>query len=457
MTRPAPHAPRVPALLRTTLVAVALVATACPGGDTGGPHPLTLSLGFDATGLSGCLNCSTVDDCALDCGASVAGLFLVDAESDTLLDHQCVALPGLPGDTLRVLPDYLAHMDPLANGVTVGRRVKLELAVFSPDPFVDDPGVDAGAGLRCDRPVRATATDLPATPIDMHFPSFWGESDVFTLRSGDNPVSLVLSCVNDRPACATRPDAQITTTVIDMKTQLPHLDTPEGLDVRFGHLLKDTSGGRSFAQIAELRLPVPLPPPTTDPVWRDLVPNASPDPDCLATRVLRIDPETGPQVISCDGSQVVGAGATPTQVTTTGYTIAKSFVDGLLVELTLPKIPATGMIIGRVVDGTGGPVADAVVAPIDGTAQVIYLDDGEKPSSSLTATSGSGWFVVKDPPQLPTTLNAAAMESCCQVFRATRAADVGCSAGPMGTINGTVMATRIVVDPAHPSCESPVP
>jgi hypothetical protein len=454
VTPRAPHAPRVPALLRASLAAAALLVTACPGGDTGGPHPLTLTLGFDATGLSGCLNCSTVDDCALDCGVSVAGMYLVDADTDVLLDQQCVTLPGLPGDTLRGLPDFLADLA-LAKGVTVGRRVKLELAVFSPDPFVNDPSVDAGAGPRCDRPVRVNPTDLPSTPIDMHFPSFWGESDVFTLRSGDNPVSLVLSCVNDRPACATRPDAEITTMVIDMKTQLTHLDAPEGLDVRFGHLLKDASGGHSFAQIAELRLQDQ--PAAADPVWKLLVPNASPDPDCLATRVLRIDPEIGPPVISCDGSQVLGSGATPTQVTTTGYTIAKGFVDDLLVKLVLPKVPTTGMIIGRVVDATGGPIAGAAVAPIDGTASVIYLDDTDSPSGALTATSASGWFVVKDPPQLPTTLNAAAMESCCQVFRATRATDVGCSSGPMGTINGTVMATRIVIDPAHPSCESPEP
>jgi hypothetical protein len=453
---PAPSAPRAPALLRAGLAAAALLAAACPSGDTGGPHPLTLTLDFDATGLSGCLNCSTVDTCALDCGASVAGLYLVDAETDEVLDQQCLDLPGQPGDTLRVLPQYLAEADALTSGIVVGRRVKLELAVFSPDPFVNDPGIDAGPAGRCVRPVRANATDLPATPGDMHYPSFWGVSDAFALRSGDNPVTVTMSCVNDRPACATRPDAQITTMVTDMKTQLMHVDSPVGLDVRFGHLLKDASGGRSFAVMAELQLQQTL--PTVDPVWKVLVPNASTDPDCLATRVVRVDPTLGAPVISCDGVQELGSGATPTQVTTTGYTVADSFVDGLLTQLSLPKIPSTGIILGKVVDPTGGPLAGAVVAPMDGTASVIYLDAAEAPDMTLTASSASGWFVVKEPPQLPTTLSAGGPnESCCQVFTATRGTDVGCSAGPMGTVNGTVMASRIVIDPVHSTCASTEP
>jgi hypothetical protein len=289
----------------------------------------------------------------------------------------------------------------------------------------------------------------------MHFPSFWGVSDPFTVRDGDNPVTVVLSCVADRPECSTRPDAHIEVKVVDMKTQLARPDTPRDLDVRFGRMIYETDGTARFDSISEPHLPTELPPPSEDLVWSADEPNASTDPDCLATRVERVVTEDGLPVVSCEGSEITGAGTTPTQVKTVGFTIDRSFVDALLGHLGLPALPQKGILLGRVVDKPGNPVENAVVVPLEGTAQVRYLDADAVPDDALTATSSSGWFLVTVPPQLPASLGADTMVSCCKVFQATRGADVGCSSGPIGTVTGTIMGARIVLDPDQPSCTSP--
>ena len=64
------------------------------------------------------------------------------------------------------------------------------------------------------------------------------------------------------------------------------------------------------------------------------------------------------------------------------------------------------------------------------------------------------WGVSRDLPT-PASLGADTMVSCCKVFQATRGADVGCSSGPIGTVTGTIMGARIVLDPDQPSCTSP--
>ncbi len=436
------------ALLLAPLLALALLVVACPGGDTGGEHPLTLTLKFDPFGLVGCLNCANLDNCALDCGG-VAGIFLVDAESKSVLDEACVALPGRPGDTLRLLPAFIKDAT-LVNNIPIGRSVVVEIAVFSPSPFAPATGVDAGPTPICKRPIPGPS-GIPVTDdSDMHYPSFWGRSDPLTLRSGDNPVTVKINCVSDRPACAPRPDALFKAQVIDMETQLPNPHQPRDLDVRFGHLVRDGMGAVGFEALDLLVLPDT---PPQEPEWSKFVRNGFYDPTCLATRVIRLDAQTGYNVVSCDGTAVPGSANMMSLVTTTGYTIDKDFVDVLLPKLGLLKVPDHGMIIGKVVDPAGNAVTDAVVAPLAGMAKVIYLDDANEPSATLGATSPSGWFVVDDRPQLP-SLEAADDENCCQIFSATRAADVGCSQGPVGTVNAMVMAARIVIDPAHPTCMS---
>lgn len=430
-------------------MAVVLCAAACQAGHTGGQHPLTLTLGFDAAALSGCLNCQTIDNCSLDCGG-VIGLYLVDPDSGALVgQEECIPFASLAGAKLRGITTELADYE-ISDGVAVGRRLQLEMAVYSPYPFGTAPG-DAGSTVRCDRPVRSDSSDLPSTPDGMHFPSFWGVSDPFTVRDGDNPVTVVLGCVADGPECSTRPDARIETKVIDLKTQLTEVDLPRELDVRFGQLLYDLDGTARFALISEVSLPPGTLP--ADPTWSVLVPNAVTNPDCLATSVERTP--AGLPVVSCDGRETLGTGTTPTQVRTSGYTIDRSFVDKLLADLSLTTLPPKGIIIGKVVDEPGNPVEGAVVTPLEGTAQVKYLDADAVPSDTLTATSSSGWFVVTVPPELPATLGAATMQTCCQIFRATRGSDVGCSSGPVGTVSDTIMGARIVLDPLQSSCTSP--
>ena len=111
-----------------------------------------------------------------------------------------------------------------------------------------------------------------------------------------------------------------------------------------------------------------------------------------------------------------------------GYREGRSFVPGAAASataLTMPLLsdasytaipagfgilqaPTLGLIIGRVVDAAGGPVAGAVIEvdPVDGTGVVRYFDAAGQPAPAATATSASGLFAVLNVALGPVVLKA---------------------------------------------------
>ncbi len=434
--------------------ATAFYGAGCPTAGEGGQQPLAISLEFDPSMFGACFSdCSSIDDCQLSCGG-VVGLFLADAESGALLDQSCKALAGGADDTLRMLPAYLDGAE-LVTGVAIGRRVVVEVAVYSPAPFVE-PG-DAGPGPTCPRPKLEQGVPVYQDPTGAQYPAYWGRSDPLTVRADENLASITMGCVSDF-ACQSSPDEAVVSAQVQvLESRVPASD-PEELDVRFGYVSLELPEltVALFKPLAELLLEEPLGSP---PRWSKLVKNPFLDPTCLGTLVTRVGANTGYSVLSCEGTAMEASSPAPASAETKGYTIDKAFVDALLPRLGLAagQLPEHGILIGRVVDAIDTPLAGATVTPLQGEATVIYLDAIGQPISA-TATSTSGWFVVATPPTLQPvgSVVGSARANCCEVFQAEIGSDIACTPAPVGLVDGVVMSAPIKVIPGVTNgCDTP--
>src|SRR5262249_41620017 len=90
--------------------------------------------------------------------------------------------------------------------------------------------------------------------------------------------------------------------------------------------------------------------------------------------------------------------------TDTDLSLTGTFLDAArlaAVETAIGPIPKAGLVLGKVVDSTGGPASGVVVTPLQGT--VVYLSDDmtsttDAGGAPLTATTSSGAFVSTDAP-----------------------------------------------------------
>lgn len=74
-------------------------------------------------------------------------------------------------------------------------------------------------------------------------------------------------------------------------------------------------------------------------------------------------------------------------------------------SFTPPQNPSLGMIVGRVLDSDGSPLAGAVVTLEPEVGQVHYFDAAGQPSASLVQTTASGMFIVLNVPLGNVTLS----------------------------------------------------
>jgi len=92
--------------------------------------------------------------------------------------------------------------------------------------------------------------------------------------------------------------------------------------------------------------------------------------------------------------------------------VSEAFLTGLQTGFAVSPAPGTGVVLAHVVDDTGAPKAGvpASAFTLNGAAAPhapLFLDDAKKPSSTLKATSASGYVVFYDVPAGLTTFGAA--------------------------------------------------
>ncbi len=82
-----------------------------------------------------------------------------------------------------------------------------------------------------------------------------------------------------------------------------------------------------------------------------------------------------------------------------GFLVSETNREKFLAALSLPDLPPQGLVIGRVVDHFGNPLAGVAVRPFDDLldVDVRYLNEGRDGTTKLT-TSSNGYFFVTDAP-----------------------------------------------------------
>lgn len=397
-----------------------------------------IGLTLDPSLWSSCWVCQDPDDCPLDCGGQV-GLYAVDPVSDELLSSACVDFAFTEGRRLRDLASEKLLGGAVLANLAAGRAVAIEVAVF------DFPPRD-----RCPRVRVSPDFGIPVTE-DGTAPWYFGRSEVVTLDEALDRVVVPLGCVTNS-MCGEQPQF---TTVTAQVTELHSLvvpDAPTSIDVRLGSVFLIFGGsGPAHAQVnvgPSLQL-VDDPFPRWHKTFEDGI---FIDPSCVGTIVTRVPASAS--TFSCEGW--FGFDHADAQ----GYLVDKTRLDRILAALALPSLPNGGLLVGRVVDLDGNPVADATVRPsgAGSTAQVSYftIDEGDpgNPDDDVwtrttTATGPNGYFAVTEAtltksPWLMEPMTAR----CCEAFEATvPSGALGMSNSVVGLVDGVVTATVITVAP----------
>lgn len=396
----------------------ALAAAAC-GGD-----PVTLPLAVDLrVDVASCGG--TAGEIVLDygCGVQVA-LHVVNIDDEAVLASDCVTLERSVGSTLAALPSLLEEAGPHLAPVPEGRRVRLEVALYSPPTFGPD----------CPRFVIAPdgTTSLPVSPNDpMSFPVFYGTSAPVRL-DGTPRFEVPLFCGAAPFDCATQPPvSQITAEVRDLVSLAPPTeDLARELNVRAGYVVEAAPGGRyAWSSAGDLAY-------EGNGVWQSSAVDFFFPQGCVGSLVTKVGASPS-LTASCDGKQDPGG----TAALAYGYHLDAATRDRVLAALGLDDVPEGGLVVGRVVGPDGRGLAGATVSGagmlVDMQPRVRYLND-DLSGLRNGDTGANGWFVVDD-----------AAVPCCDALVAR--AEVGgqtifgTSAGSVGLVGGIVMAVVIAV------------
>src|SRR6185295_6998805 len=130
--------------------------------------------------------------------------------------------------------------------------------------------------------------------------------------------------------------------------------------------------------------------------------------------------------LSCEG-RVVGR-----NVTTRGYYFDTKDLDDIVKALGLPRVPANGLLLGRVIDETTGePLSNVSVRPPPGINVTIKYPAYDEVADTWTvptstgATSRTGLFLVD---------NYQSYTTCCGKYSVETPQAVGESTAPVGFV-----------------------
>jgi len=386
---------------RNPYLLFAAALTAC-GADTRA-LPVELSLDPETCGTT------TLAEVPLhsDCGGTVEVLLTDQDNPGRLFGSQCVDLPSQGANTVADLPSLLAPN--FKATAPDGATVSLEMQVHS-------------------SPLARTCADAPRRLIT-DVPVLSGESPPVTLGDEEARLAVTLSCPSEPRSCRVVPVVDDTVSVSagvrDFQTLAP-LDNTLELDVSFGFI---AAGAPSHWQLAgeliyegELSWTTP---------HRFVLPDPLPG-GCYGTRVNWTNEETlmTSSFFSCEGTR------SAQNLTISGWYADPDLIDGVVKAFDFQRVPPGGLLIGRVLDDQGLPLAGAVVRA-DGVDVVVRYLSAESPMTPQEgATSANGLFTVTSWP--------TGNDTCCSSFTARTSERQGRSAAPLGLVKGVVTVATIV-------------
>ena len=349
-----------------------MAAIACGGDDV---VPFSIQLGFEA----GCAERSC-EDYGMACGASV-GIRIVDAESlagvdagageSPIIFEQCVQIEPGADRTLCELDDIeLTFPDVPA------RRVQIQVALWRPETL-DDPS-------HCPTDIF----DYRGEPLRVDPQPAFGGANYFDV-GGDAVAQVTLWCSDpaqlDADECL--PATQVVNATLD--------------DIVTGVVVTTEEAANFDVSVGEPRQPSEeewvLEPGDTYAL--DLVAAATPSwtaaglPNFSATVcVLALDKLVAESVtaVTCT-DDLTPSPHGPLELAAS--VLDKGVLTQILTAAELAGFPAEGLVVGRVVNDVGSPLAGVVVSGTSATVQYLSAD---RLSVDGTETSTDAFFISRD-------------------------------------------------------------
>ena len=359
-------------------LALALLAPACEKSpDNLGPF--AISFEFDQRPGSQCES-ERCGDYGMRCGATL-GLRILDVADDgRIVADACIPVP--PAPTLCGMGNVTS---PTFFNIPA-HRLRIEAAAWRPEVLEADPELDG----ECP---DERLFDVRGVPLDTFQPRPAFAGAAYFDAGNDVDVAMVpLSCTEpaqlDQDECGIVDTTPIRVTADDIETALDI--TPEqaaNLTVGLAEprAVPDGEGGTVY--VIESGDTIPLE-PVVGPI-----PSFSGETDRPLDDACSVLLELTPQSTASVTCQRVSSGAD--QIDVRGVLVSVDTLDQLLVAMGADSFPADGLVVGRVVDHTGAPLANVNVMPSEGSVEYVSADRSTLVGNDTTA---SGLFIARDVP-----------------------------------------------------------
>ncbi len=265
------------------------------------------------------------------------------------------------------------------------RTMQVQVAIWPPPPEGEDP--------TCPTDVF----DLRGIPLDKApQPAFGG---VGYLEAGkDKEVEVMLACRD--PQLVDEPECLRTNTVAvrldDMQNLVPvRIEDATSLSVSVGEPHQDSSKDPpewviTPADMYQAKLPQVI---SIPPIWGAENVPAFTDNACVLVSQAVPQPAS---VVTCSNDLSLESNGT---LALDGLMLPETVLEQLLSAANLAALPSEGIVVGRVVDAVGAPLAGVTVKPNpDNNVNLLYVDATRTTVSPFGPTSADGFFLSRDAP-----------------------------------------------------------
>jgi hypothetical protein len=354
----------------------------CSGTRDIGPFSIKLVLDPDQ-------RCASTDCAAygMSCGAAMF-YRIVDLETGEQLASRCVEL---------VADADVCSLGALSADQGFGflppHRIRIEFAAWRPDLMIqiDGQGVARVVCPTAEQAAELFSLDGGINPVYSPQPAFGG-SAVFDVGSDATEAIVPLACSEpaqlDADECSDLQQTRISARVSDIETSLT-LTAEQAAQVQVSAVAPlARAGGDGVVHVINALDTIQLEATgVPNPLFVAEVDDADLRP-IMCTLVRELKPLTTDAVVCQGGAAVAG------QRDLAGLLVPRPVLVDVL-DARGGDFPASGLLVGRVVDHTGAPLAGVTVTPSLG--QVSYLS-AERQSLGGVTTSASGYFVATDVP-----------------------------------------------------------
>ena len=362
--------------MRRAALFIALAAAACEKSpeDLG---PFSISFEFDQREGSRC----TSDKCAdygMTCGATLGIRILDVADDGRIVADACIPVP--PAATLCGMGNVTG---PTFFNIPA-HRLRIEAAAWRPEVLESDPDL---AGECPDDALF----DVRGVPLDTFLPRPAFAGAAYFDAGSDVDVAMVpLSCTDaaqlDLEECGLIDTTPIEVTADDIETALDITDE-QAASLTVGlaepRAVPDGDGGTVYVIDAQDTIPLE---PVTDTPIPTFAGTTDSVPDTACSILLELIPQSVASV-TCRRLDT-----DLDEIDVRGVLVTVDTLDQILAAMSLEAFPPEGLVVGRVVDHTGAPLADVKVMPSAGDVDYLSAD-----RSTLFGndTSVNGFFIAR--------------------------------------------------------------